>query len=449
MLMQSNMFLKKALALPMAAGLVLFIASCTPTTGPMGPGGANGTNGISGIDGAPGVGANCSQCHDSDSDIKTKIVQYNDSKHNTGSAYIAEGVIASCSRCHSDQGHQMWQAAGRPNGVTQPSYAVAQSIQINCRTCHKIHSTYTASDYTLRSEAAVTFTATATITFDKGRGNVCVSCHNPRRIFVAGATNSGTYYSSGSGAGTVTQYTNFTSTISDPHYGTQPMILAGTALATGFQFTNMDWTTGIPNGHYNQVADSCVGCHMRTTNNVSGSGRAANPGHSLAMTNKETGVAQTTVCKSCHADIGSTFDYHMTQTTITNLMATLSNWLVTNWVMTTANALQMTNTFLYITNWGFQGFAGTNTPLVASNWAIFTNGAKFQSNTNRIDAWGYLNTNAYATTNGKGSLPVGRVAAWENYRTILNDGSKGVHNYPYTLRLLQSSLLAVTNLNGY
>jgi hypothetical protein len=142
-----------------------------------------------------------------------------------------------------------------------------------------IHETYTEADMALRSEAPVTFYADASVTFDGGEGNLCVNCHQPRRVIPDPVND--TIYGISSHWG--------------PHHGPQSAMLLGVAGAG---------VTGPVSGHYGAVQNTCVDCHM-------GEGRD----HHF-----EPAVAN---CKSCHPDIGNNFDYHGVQTEILALADSL------------------------------------------------------------------------------------------------------------------------------
>jgi hypothetical protein len=127
----------------------------------------------------------------------------------------------------------------------------------NCRTCHEIHTSYTGADYALTNVEPVTLIANGEV-FDGGKGNLCVNCHQPRRV-MAEATD-GMF--------------EITSTHWGPHYGGQSTMLLG-QIGAGVE--------GSPSGHSKMVEDTCVACHV---------GEAAD--HDFG--------ANLAVCADCHDD---------------------------------------------------------------------------------------------------------------------------------------------------
>jgi hypothetical protein len=163
----------------------------------------------------------------------------------------------------------------------------ADPTRQDCRACHMIHETYTEDDFALRSEAPVTFYVDASVTFDGGEGNLCVNCHQPRRVIPAAVNDTISGISSHWG----------------PHHGPQSSMILGVG---GAGVANM------PSGHYGAVTNTCVDCHM-------GEGRDH---HFEPSTNN---------CMSCHPDIGDydDFDYKNRQTEILALIDLLGAELVT------------------------------------------------------------------------------------------------------------------------
>lgn len=201
---------------------------------------------------------NCKECHNDTTVLTGKEAQYGLSVHGAGvegeevtvgdvtfatpgeSAFelaLGEGTNKSCSGCHSGNGFSDRIAAGQnPAEVTAGQ---TDPTRVDCRACHKIHTTYTGTDWALETTAPVAYFAVGLEgkTFDGGAGNLCAECHQPRIGFPAAV------------AGQVT----FSSTRFGPHHGPQSAMLQGVAGA------------GIPDsagGHYNSIADTCVTCHM-------------------------------------------------------------------------------------------------------------------------------------------------------------------------------------------
>jgi hypothetical protein len=156
---------------------------------------------------------------------------------------------------------QNWQTYPTTEGLVLPD-ATPQ----DCRTCHTIHTTYTAEDLALRTTAPVAMVI-STQTFDKGMGNLCVNCHQARRYMAnfpakdaAGNAIAGQY--------AVTSRFN-------PHVSNQSDMLLGVG--------GGGTVTGSPAAHYSMTTDSCVTCHL---------GESAN--HTFA--------ASVSACVACHTD---------------------------------------------------------------------------------------------------------------------------------------------------
>jgi len=213
----------------------------------------------------------CAGCHDATNLITAKQTEWAQSKHGTGEAYL-RGTSASCAACHSGGGFVAAVAAGlAPDKMTSGD---PEPTRQDCRACHMIHDTYTEADFALRTTKPVTFYATTGVTYNGGEGNLCVNCHQPRR-FIPAAVN------------------GIISGISEhwgPHHGPQSAMLLGVAGAGG---------PGTPHGHYQGVANSCVGCHM-------GDGK------------HHTFQPQLDVCKKCHTT-ATNFDVNGVQTEIETL----------------------------------------------------------------------------------------------------------------------------------
>jgi hypothetical protein len=176
-------------------------------------------------------------CHNDTNVITGKQIQWAESGHGTGEAYV-RGTSRSCAGCHSGNGfRQMIEAGLNPGSVAEGD---PNPTRQDCRACHMIHAgdTYDSSDWALQSVAPVAFYADAGGTFDGGNGNLCVNCHQPRRVIPAAVDGVISGISSHWG----------------PHHGPQSSMLMGRVGAGS--------TVGNPSGHYNLIDDTCVACHM-------------------------------------------------------------------------------------------------------------------------------------------------------------------------------------------
>ena len=273
--MKKNLFI-------LAAGFIavtsLMVTSCTKE----GPQGTAGTN----------ASATCQQCHNFADTIVAKIFQYDASKHATGSTAF-EGTNKSCAPCNSSQG---FEEVVTTNADTT-TFGIENAAPINCRTCHKIHNTYTASDWALKTTAAFNPRYDKTVSIDLaaagGTSNLCARCHQARKAspWLSNPTST-------------TDSVRLTSNRWGPHHGPQGLMLAGKgAFEVG--------ASPFLSSNHRDVA-SCSSCHSAyAQGNLVG-------GHTLHMNSSETGDnvgTATSGCKKCHPTITS-FDYNGRQTEI-------------------------------------------------------------------------------------------------------------------------------------
>src|SRR5665648_458917 len=210
--------------------------------------------------------ATCGDCHNDTTLITGKVAEWEVSGHGTGEAYL-RGTSAGCAGCHSGGGFSAMVAAGQePDEVTVGD---PNPTRQDCRTCHQIHVTYTGIDWALETTAPVNLLAISGKTFDGGEGNLCAKCHQPRREAPVAVDGMVTGINSHWG----------------PHHGPQSAMMLGTGGAGA---------EGTPSGHYYAVEDTCVTCHLGSTDN-----------HTF-----EPSVA---TCKVCHTS-ATNFDINGVQT---------------------------------------------------------------------------------------------------------------------------------------
>lgn len=251
--------------------LLIVFLGCEGKEGPIGPAGKD----------SAGVNASCGTCHGVSTSVLAKQVQWEKSVHATGGAYV-RGTSASCAPCHSSEGFTMKLAGMAAEGIPDPT-------PVNCRTCHNIHKNFDIADYALTTTDAVELTGDIPMaaTFDMGKGNLCVNCHQTReRNYGLDPNGSGEIEISSSHWG--------------PHHGPQSNILLGVG---GFEISGSVSYEHSP--HKTVVADGCVTCHM------------VNDSHTFEPDDD--------ACESCH---GGDFDYEAKQTEIAELYEELNQALV-------------------------------------------------------------------------------------------------------------------------
>jgi len=222
---------------------------------------------------------NCTSCHNDTTIITGKETAWAESMHGTGTAY-ARGTSAGCAGCHSGGAFSAMVAAGlSPDEVEAGD---PNPTRQDCRACHNIHTTYTADDWSLETTAPVDLYAFEGVTYDGGAGNLCATCHQPRRGMMA-----------------EDGMVNVDSTHWGPHHGPQSAMILGVAGAGDVE--------GVASVH-TTVEDTCVTCHVHNDN------------HSF-----EPNVA---VCQECHGEDATSFDIEGVQTQVQGLVAELKEALV-------------------------------------------------------------------------------------------------------------------------
>lgn len=252
----------------------ILVLGCEGPEGPEGPQGPPGSL-------ADGGSISCSECHNNTSLISGKTAAWAESRHGNGAAYV-RGSSRSCAGCHSGSAFtEMVLAGHNPSTVESGD---PEPTRQECRTCHQIHTTNTAADWALTTTAPVELYAFEGVTYDGGEGNLCATCHQPRRAVTPA----------------VDGQVAITSTHWGPHHGPQSAMLLGIAGAGD--------VVGSPTTHYNGVEGTCVGCHM-------GNGADHSFKASLAS------------CQDCHAGAES-FDINGFQTEVQTKLDQLEEGLI-------------------------------------------------------------------------------------------------------------------------
>jgi len=271
--------------------LALSLAACAGPEGAQGPAGPQGP-GPAGADGADGADAvftadsvTCTECHNDSSLITSKEFAWDESLHGSGEAAAYAGGRDGCTACHSGASFSAMVAEGSTPDTFEGVTGVTRQ---DCRACHQVHTTYTGEDWALETTDAVDLYAVEGATFDGGKGNLCATCHQPRRGFPEAENGVITGISSHWG----------------PHHGPQSAMLLGVA-GGGAE--------GTPSAHYQMVEDTCVACHMGEGDN-----------HSF-----EPSIE---ACVACHTD-AENFDIGGVQTEVQAMLDELGALLVAEGVL--------------------------------------------------------------------------------------------------------------------
>ena len=231
------MFSKKTLVIIGILVIAAFaLTACAGETGPAGPAGPEGPAGPAGPEGhagmaPPAADLTCTECHNEGTALYVASQQWAKSLHATGTAAAYAGARSGCTGCHSSEGFTDATEIGSMEEAAAPLVASQQ----NCRTCHQIHTSYTGADWALSTVEPVLLVANGE-TFDGGKGNLCASCHQPRRAMEPG----------------VEGMFEITSTHWGPHHGPQSTMLLG-QVGAGIEDNP---------GRHAMVEDTCVACHL-------------------------------------------------------------------------------------------------------------------------------------------------------------------------------------------
>lgn len=290
------------------AGFML--ASCE---GPM------GKDGIAGTD----ANENCTECHNNNAMIATKAAQWVESAHAIG-GNAAYANRSGCVQCHTSQGFLEYVAEGSTANLSIPS----EPMQINCYTCHEIHTTFTESDWALTKPGAQILNvqyAGSDVSWNKGNSNQCVACHQAFPVSPAPVAN-GTDF-------------QVTSTRMGVHHGPNAnLILGKTAFELGSSY---------PGTNTHSTSDGCITCHMSTPYGYQAGG------HNMSMKYDSHGTETRLVtgCTPCHnissTSLLSAFNTKITnfQNDIQNKLDALESKLVAAGVYNTDTGLANTGTF--------------------------------------------------------------------------------------------------------
>lgn len=287
----------------------------------MGPAGSEGSQGAQGSQGPQGPQGpagpagedavnTCSDCHDASATIVAIERQYAASVHGTGMNFERDG--SPCNQCHTHQGF-MAAVAGAPiSDVENPA-------PINCRTCHEIHTTYTAADYGLTVTAPVDLMMGGTV--DLGAGNLCATCHQNRVPEPTPTLG---------GGGTLT----IPSPYYGVHYGNQGNVGGGTG---AFEFAGSKEITGGPGVH---AEAGCPTCHMAEPYG------AQSGGHTWAMSYEYHGsnVDNIAGCNECH-NLVEDFGFFGIQERVEELLGEVKTLLVDQGVINASSGRYVPGTY--------------------------------------------------------------------------------------------------------
>ena len=370
----------------LALGFLFVQCTSDPIAGPAGLDGRDGIDGIDGQDGATGT-TSCISCH-SNTARDPIFASFELSAHASGSVGFAEGRGGSdplnrCAQCHGSEGFIDFIEKGEAleEGYTNPT-------TITCSTCHDSHRTFDfendGADYALRNPDGQSLVLDPNYVLDfEGSSNNCISCHQPRNSYEIPALNSSGLY--------VVATTRF-----GPHHGPQATMLEGILGA------NMSGSEGYPGvaSATHRTGSSCISCHMAPAN-------VAEIGQHSWTPNEE-------VCLQCHTS-GVPTEMSGYTTDMATLKALLENVVGEEYARDSL---------------GNPVFDMDGNPVG-----------------NGVPVVGLIIDIAPDDTNrsNEGIFTVEQAQAAWNYKTLLEDQSRGIHNPGYSRALLKNSIEALQN----
>jgi hypothetical protein len=323
----------------------------------------------------------CVDCHGSETKFSIRGIrsQYLTSGHRT----IGNAAYANaddCQGCHTNEGFIQRAKTGK----VDVKKFVANPSEIGCFTCHAPHD---KGDFALRTTAKVTLANGAS--FDRGNGNLCANCHQARRTPKAEV-----------------RARNIPSDSWGAHHGPQADMLSGT---NAYEFPGKKYSSS---AHGVLPTATCVNCHMTLP-----SGRySLSPsigGHSMRLAGevheRPTAVVAGCLTSGCHGEMKQLAGKHYYD------RKAPSDYDGNGKVETVQEeVLGLLNKFINTQGTGL---------LQTMKDPPYDGKGKF--------------------VNAKTQYPLEVVAALYNYKFVLEDGSKGIHNSTYAVQLLMDSIKAL------
>lgn len=320
----------------------------------------------------------CVDCHGSEPKypVRGARSQYLTSGHRTiGNASYSNSD--DCQGCHTNEGFIERVKMGK----VDTKKFVRYPSEIGCFTCHAPHDT---GDFSLRKTSAVTL-ANGTV-FDKEKGNLCVNCHQARRM-----------------PKDEVRARNIPTDSWGAHHGPQADMLLGT---NAYEFPGKKYSKSV---HSALPQANCVTCHMALPNGRYSLAPSIG-GHSFRMEGEvhERPTVNVAACVSCHADMKQVADKPLFD-------KKAADYDGDGKIETVQEEVQG----LYEKLLNKQGTG----LLQKIKEPPYDGKGKF--------------------INSKTQYPIEVVAALYNYKFVEEDGSKGIHNTKYAVQLLMDSIKAL------
>ncbi len=436
-----SILLTSLTALAMATCSIV-ISGCTKE----GPAGKDGKDGQDGKDGKDGTAA-CISCHAPDG-IELAATQYDYSKHAFGEQAYARSGIPGCSPCHASEAFKYICLNNVPATFTLNSatgryatdFVVPQSVaygDITCSTCHSsIHATYGPGDLALTTIAPVDLNMwggkkTIDIKADGGRSNLCIKCHQPQPITQATDGNVLNYEALAANPGGIIFSPESSNNLiipqyrTHPHYGTTGAIFAGVG---GVEFPGVAYENSV-----HTRATSCQDCHMAPMQGKSG-------GHTFFSKGNFNGCN----ASGCHTGVTANSDGYW-KTPRANVKAALdalaAKLNIGGIDVLNRNPDASHNLWAANSTNRYDGYLNIYDPVNNPSGVADNPGGIFQ-NPAPAASWTQAQKDFNATL-PKLTLTNAQMGAIINFQLCLRDFSLGIHNYKYTMALLNNSINAL------
>lgn len=337
----------------------------------------------------------CNVCHGPTPqyNIRSARAGYDESGHkNRGHAFYANGE--DCQRCHTHEGFVQYVTTGK---IDEKSI-VEMPSQPTCFTCHDPHKT---GDLSLRTTKPVMLPSGKK--FDLGSGNLCAQCHASREKASDLVKNLPAEKISGHWGA---------------HHGPQADMLIG---SNAYEYPGKEYHNA---QHATVIGNSCNECHM----SFPAKRYALSPelgGHSFRIEGDVTHQPKLNVagCINCHSKLGQV------KAKNPDTPADKFWWHQSELIFDIQAKADFDNN-------------GKVEPLQAEiegllNLFVNNKGTGYLQ---KGEVPMYKPDGSWNWTKSQLIRPLEEVAALYNYKLVLEDRSRGIHNAPYTIQILYDSI---------